>query len=550
MYQDLAHPALAESEGRPRPTSLSRTSALIAVLTALTLIAGLGRDLSLVSAFGIGSSTDAFLIAMIVPTVLASLAATGVLNTVIVPVYARLLAIDRAAADSFASKVLFLGAGLLVALALLAFPAAEWIVKAQAPGLGPQTTALTVTLLRITFPMIAFVGFAALTGGLLNAHGRFGLPAIGRLLSNIVAWAAVLILGPTHDLVLITWAILAASTLQLAVQIPAVRQLIRYRLSRPVLTNDIWAATKLAGPVLAGLVLGEAAQWVIRALASTLGPGGITALTYALRIFVVPVTIFCASLAQPLLPRLSRELVAHQPAGQTLTMAARTTFFLTLPVSMIMIVASVDMSTLLFSFRAVSADAIHQVAGPLAALGPSVPAAGLNWMLISAIYAAQQTRWALASWLVYTFVLVLTAVGLVRWFGLVGLALATLSGSIAQGIVLQLAAKRHIPGYGWESVARALFSPLVGSLAMLAMLLAVYVLVGPLTPQTRLGALIRLTAVTGTSLCIYVLISRKLCPAEVQTLETILAKFVFPFGPKQHVPADLIEDLASAHVSK
>ena len=58
--------------------------------------------------------------------------------------------------------------------------AAPLIIYVSAPGFSasPQKFALTVELLRITFPYILFISLVSLAGGILNTFGRFSVPAL------------------------------------------------------------------------------------------------------------------------------------------------------------------------------------------------------------------------------------------------------------------------------------------------------------------------------------------------------------------------------------
>ena len=60
----------------------------------------------------------------------------------------------------------------------------------------PQKFALTVELLRLTFPFLLFVSLTALAGGALNSFHRFAMPALTPVILNLCMIAGALWLRP------------------------------------------------------------------------------------------------------------------------------------------------------------------------------------------------------------------------------------------------------------------------------------------------------------------------------------------------------------------
>src|SRR3954465_854373 len=166
--------------------NLLRALVTVSGLTFVSRILGFARDFIIARAFGAGLATDAFFVAFRLPNLLRRLFAEGAFSQAFVPVLAgqknqsspeeiRSL-IDRTA------TLLFLA---LVVTALLGMAIAPIVVYVSAPGFAsdPQKFDLTVTMLSITFPYIAFISLVALAAGILNTWNRISLPAfsVGRL---------------------------------------------------------------------------------------------------------------------------------------------------------------------------------------------------------------------------------------------------------------------------------------------------------------------------------------------------------------------------------
>ena len=178
--------------------NLLKALATVSSMTLVSRILGFVRDAIIARAFGAGVGTDAFFVAFRIPNLLRRLFAEGAFAQAFVPILAEYKN-RRGEADT---RVLVDHVSGLLALALfivtlIGVAAAPLVVYVSAPGFSadPQKFALTVDLLRITFPYILFVSLVSLAGGILNTHSRFSVPALTPALLNLsfigfALWAA------------------------------------------------------------------------------------------------------------------------------------------------------------------------------------------------------------------------------------------------------------------------------------------------------------------------------------------------------------------------
>src|SRR6185312_14343511 len=107
---------------------------------------------------------------------------------------------------------------LLVVTALGIFFAPQ-VTMLFSPGAlaEPEKFALTVDLLRLTFPFLLFVSLTALSGGALNSFHRFGLPALTPVILNLCMIGGALVLSRHMQppIMAMGWAILLAGILHL-----------------------------------------------------------------------------------------------------------------------------------------------------------------------------------------------------------------------------------------------------------------------------------------------------------------------------------------------
>src|SRR5687767_155723 len=137
--------------------NLLRTLAAVSSLTMVSRVLGYVRDFFIARLFGAGLATDAFFVAFKIPNLLRRMFAEGAFSQAFVPILAQQKNNNpgeiRLLIDSVSTLLLLA----LVVTAALGMAAAPLIVYVTAPGFAaePEKFALTVQLLRITFPYIA-----------------------------------------------------------------------------------------------------------------------------------------------------------------------------------------------------------------------------------------------------------------------------------------------------------------------------------------------------------------------------------------------------------
>src|SRR5580765_7330280 len=138
--------------------------------------------------FGAGFATDAFNVAFRIPNLLRDLFAEGAMSSAFVPTFteAQLNRGDEAAWALGRQVMAWLTVVLLV-ICLLGGIFATPLVRIFAGGFEriPGKLELTVLLTRVMLPFLPTVALAAVAMGMLNARGRFGVPALAPTLLNV-----------------------------------------------------------------------------------------------------------------------------------------------------------------------------------------------------------------------------------------------------------------------------------------------------------------------------------------------------------------------------
>jgi putative peptidoglycan lipid II flippase len=364
--------------------------------TMISRVLGLGRDVLMAALLGAGPVAQAFLIAFSLPNMFRRFFAEGAFNLAFVPMFAKKLENGDDPAG-FARDALSGLATLLIGFTLLGQLAMPWLVLAMASGfLGDARFDLAVLYGRIAFPYILFISITALLSGVLNATGRFALAASAPILMNLVMIAFLVtgwLTGGDVGLWQI-WSVPVAGVAQLAlVWWGASRAGLALAPRRPRLTPELRRLAVVAGPaVLAGGVV--QINLLVGRQVGSFFDGAVAWLSYADRLYQLPLGVVGAAIGVVLLPDLARRLSAGDgPGGRdALNRAAEFTLALTLPAAVALVAIPGPIVRVLFERGAFSPADAAATAVAVAIYGAGLPAFVLQKVISPAYYAREDTR--------------------------------------------------------------------------------------------------------------------------------------------------------------
>jgi putative peptidoglycan lipid II flippase len=337
--------------------NLLRALATVSSLTMVSRVLGYARDFFIARIFGANLVTDAFFVAFKIPNLLRRMFAEGAFSQAFVPILAEHRNRDPEGVKSLVDSVATLLFLALVVSAALGMAAAPVIVYVTAPGFAadPGKFALTVQLLRITFPYIIFISMVALAAGILNTWSRFAVPAITPALLNVAFIVGAVFFADRFDppVLVLAWAVFAGGLLQLAFQVPFLLRLgllPRWRIDfkhpgvRRVLT--------LMAPAAFGVSVSQVSILINQVFASFLPTGSVSWLYYADRLMELPAGVLGVAAGTILLPSLSKHHAdaRHGDYAKLLDWGLRITVLLAVPAAAALAVLGLPLVATLFHY--------------------------------------------------------------------------------------------------------------------------------------------------------------------------------------------------------
>src|SRR6185369_13525626 len=439
---------------------IARAAGVLGSATVLSRIMGMVRDMVVSRLFGAGFATDAFFAAFQIPNMLRRFFAEGALTSAFVPTFSECYTRKgedgaRELANTCFTLLTILMAGITIAGIILS----PLIVRIMFPGFSaePSKLELTVFLNRLMFPYIFFVSLLALCMGILNTLRHFFTPAISTVFLNLSMIFCALILHGAFKIPIVSLAVgvLAGGLLQLLLQLPVLwRRGFAFRWRFDFGNPEVRRIALLMAPSIFGVGVYYLNITVGNILASFLPQGSVSYLYYAQRLFEFPQGIFTVSVAQAVLPSMSRQAAEGDIDGmkETVSFGLRLTLFITIPAMAGLMVCSTPIFSLIFMGGAF--DYATAVNSALALMYYSV---GLSFVALTRVlapvfYALKDTKTPVYTALIAFIVNLCFSLALMGPLKHGGLALATTISAFCNMLMLLWFLKRKIGHFDGKSI--------------------------------------------------------------------------------------------------
>jgi putative peptidoglycan lipid II flippase len=365
-------------------------AAVVAAASLLGTLAGFGREMAIALRFGAGSETDAYLTAVLLPTLLLQLVSTGVMTAYLVPYLSEMLEKgDERGAWRVVGTVGLLTLAVLAGAAALAALASGPMVSLVAPGFGPASRDLAIELTRLLSMLFVFLGMTGFLAGVLYAFQRFTVASLVAFVFNIVIIAGALFAGGPLGI----WGLAAATLLAGACQLGLVVWALWALPGRRFLGLELRSAhlrrlAAVLAPVLLLAVVSQGYMAVERVIASHLAEGSVTALNYGFRMAMFPMAL-CSALTVVSFPLLSRQAARGDERlfCATVSTSARLMLTVTVPITVFLFFLAGPAVRFLLERGAFDAADAAPTAAALRFYGLGLVAYGLTWQFTASLYA-------------------------------------------------------------------------------------------------------------------------------------------------------------------
>lgn len=382
-------------------------AAIVTVLTVLARVTGFGRNVVLARTVGSTCLNSTYMTVNTVPNILYEIVAGGALASLVVPLLAHAVADrDRAHVDRTASALLTWTVVLLAPVAVLVAVAAGPIARFMMAGADcGGAAAVGASMLRVFAPQVVLYGVGIVLTGVLQAHRRFGGPAVAPLVSSIVVIAAYVtygVLAPettdiatltlTQQLVLSVGTTLGVVALSLCLLVPVSRLGLHLRPTLHFPSGVARHVRALAYAGMAALIAQQASVAVVLLLGNRAFDVAIAVYTQAQTVYLLPWAVLAVPVATTVFPRLAERWSSGDRAqyARQLSASARLVVLLCLAAAAAMVAASRPLARVMFQ-GVPGVDSVDTLAVAIVGFSFGLVGYGMFALLSRALYAAAVT---------------------------------------------------------------------------------------------------------------------------------------------------------------
>lgn len=363
-----------------RQHNLSKTFSIVALLSVLSKLIGLGRDVIVAAAYGTSVLADAYNYAYLFTGNILIL--FGGLGGPFHSATVATLAPKRSnpEAGALVVQISFFTAIILAIAGAIIFYCAPLLTHLVAGDYGNSTLDRlkffheTITQLRIMSPLVLLSGLIGITYGVLNVYNLIFWPSLSPAIASLSIIAAITICHNHDSSLPLAIGTLIGAFGQLFAQLPGLLSVgLKYSFQIKLVDGLINYA-KVLWPAIISTSIGQLIIYVDSFFCSHIGEGAWTAISNANRLIQLPLGVLITAMLVPMLPRFT-ELVADKKIDDLKSELRRSLsflWFLALPLTGILLALPEPIIKLLFQRGAFNTQSTNLVTAALIYLVPSI----------------------------------------------------------------------------------------------------------------------------------------------------------------------------------
>ncbi len=447
---------------------MKKTAIIIMIITIASKFLGFLREITLSYFYGASAISDAYLIALTIPSVIFAFIGTGI-STSYIPLYSNIVqekGVPRA--DLFTNNIINFVIVICTIVVFLGLIFTVPLVKIFASGFTGDTLELAVFFTRIMLFGIYFTGVIYIFNGYLQIKNNYIVPALIGFPFNLLTIISIA-LSSNFNVVYLAIGSLFATASQLILLIPFIyKKGFCYRIILDRHDEYIKKLLLLIIPIIFSVSVGQINVLVDRTLASRIVEGGISALNYANKLNLFVHGIIVISIVTVMYPLISKMAAEKNFAGlkRALSQAISGINLLVIPATVGAMIFAEPIVRMLFGRGAFDEQAIMLTSVALFFYALGMVGIGLREVLSRAFYSLRDTKTPMYNATIAVTLNIVLNIILSRFIGLGGLALATSISALFCTFLLFISLRKKIGPFGLLEITRSFVKIVVASLVM------------------------------------------------------------------------------------
>jgi len=421
--------------------TLVRHGSALSLLTLISRLLGLVREMVKARFLGTSALSDAFSVAFLLPNLFRRLCAEGSIAVAFIPTFKEhLLEGDKERTREFLSCMFTFLSFFVTLLVCAGILTAPLLVKI----FGIVEFDETIFLTKIMFPFLGFISLAALFQGVLNSLHIFTPSGLAPILLNIVIIICTYVLSPysANPARAMAIGVLIGGFLEAAIQLPFIVKkgytFFITGLKRAFNNPGVRKVLRLIGPTIIGMAAYQINDLVSTALAGRAGEGIVSSLQFSLRLQELFLGVFAVSIGTVLLPNLTEYAKTSQWEiyNKRLVSSINIIALITIPVTFFSLLEGQNLIRLLFQSHSFDDKSVALTLAAFTFHMPGLLFIALNRVIAPAFYAQSDTKSPTIAGIISFAVNITLAAILVGKFKGAGIAFALTAASAVNTFIL------------------------------------------------------------------------------------------------------------------
>ena len=431
--------------------STFRNFSLLTIITIIEKIIAFVFNAILAAKLGPGVMTDAYFAVL---ELFGVLEATAISALTVIALNRFSYYVNQESEEkgfSFLSSLLSFYIPIVLSMSAALFMFADPVSYVISPGFSPEARRILVMCIRIMSidPIVECVTAIALS--VLRQKRHFVLTGLKSLFISVVGILFLMVLYgiSRNHAYLLTVAYVVSMVLFCVLTVACVARYGKLRLVKPVISDEMKRTVRMILPLMVSNGITRIALMIGKVIASLLGEGAVSELTYAHNLYAVVSAVFITNLAVILLTDFN-EMIAnkeHSRVAEKMRSVIAVMTILLIPITVVSAVCSTDVVKIVYERGNFTAASTGMVAQVLAVYALSFIPGMIHGIYNQVLYANGDTKTPMWIALISIVANLLVSFLLIGKFGLSSVALASLVSSVIAVLLCRKKIKKYLPDY-------------------------------------------------------------------------------------------------------
>ena len=442
---------------------------IVMIMTILSRVIGFGRDILAAYHFGVEGSYDIYVAAVAIPESVFMIVGLAI-STTFIPMLSE-IKYNKSQKEmfNFSNNIVNIVSLISIIIIILGMIFTKEIVNVFVPNFTIEKIELTIFLTRITLFNIILLCINACFASILQVCEDFIIPSIVGIFFNLPI-IGYLLLFKDVSIVGLTIANVAGNLLRVLIQIPSLyKNGYRANLFINFKDENLKKMFVLIIPVIIGAGANSINMLVDKSVASGLATGSMASLEYSQRIIQFANTAITTSLVSVVYPLMANRLNEGDKEGflKYLSKSIVTICLFLVPITFGIIFLSSDIVKVIYERGKFDSNAVILTSMALLGYSIQLPFAGVRDILNSSLFSMKNTKITTINGVIGVIFNILLSITLSKFFGVLGIAVATSISAVIIAILLLNSTRKIIGTFNIKELFIKIIKITISSIIMI-----------------------------------------------------------------------------------